>query len=318
MLRQKTIKFASQVLAKTPIVRALDRKNGRRGGVILVFHEIAADLLSTHLNILADTYRFVSLDEFVARLTEGKSTVGLAAITFDDGVGSVTEGAAKVAIAHGWPITFYLPTRYLDTKEPYWFLELDLLLHRATGAKLALGREVFSLATSDSIAATSKSLRGSFKALATRDEVEALLRKIRYSLFGSESRPAGLSTPEPISWDRVRELAAHEEISFQAHTVNHLAVSRLSEEGLRKELEGCRSRIEELTGRSVDHFCYPYGSPNEVGVSAPNVVRKLFRSATTTTRGRCHQGVDLALLPRVPIDDRDSEEVMALKVGTAR
>jgi peptidoglycan/xylan/chitin deacetylase (PgdA/CDA1 family) len=318
MLRQKTIKLASQMLARTPIVRALDRKNGRRGGMILVFHEIGAELLGKHLSRLADVYQFVSLDEFVTRLTQGKSTIGLTAITFDDGVGWVTEGAARLAIDRGWPMTFYLPTRYLDTKEPYWFLELDQLLNRAKGGSLTLGHETFSLASAAAIARTSKTLRGYFKAQRTPDEVESLLRRIRYFLFGSEERPDGLSVAGPIAWDRVRELAAHEEVSFQAHSINHLAVSRLSEEMLRKELEGSRARIWELTRRSVDHFCYPYGSPGEVGTTAPNVVRKLFRSATTTTRGRCHPGVDLALLPRVPIDDADSEEVMELKVGTAR
>ncbi len=318
MLRQKTIKLASKVLAKTHLVKALDRNNGRRGGVILVFHDISAEVLSNHLSHLGETYTYVSLSEFVDRLTEGKSTSGLAAITFDDGLGSVTEGAARIAIRHGWPMTFYLPTRYLDTKEPYWFLELDLLLNRAAGGKLELGHETFSLENSDSIFGTSKTLRGYFKALSTAEEVEALLRRIRFSLFASESRPAGLSIPEPIPWDRVRELAAHSEVSFQAHSINHLAVSRLSEERLKKELEGSRARIRELTGQSVDHFCYPYGSPGEVGTVAPNVVRKLFRSATTTSRGRCYQGVDLALLPRVPLDEGDSVEVVALKVGSAR
>jgi peptidoglycan/xylan/chitin deacetylase (PgdA/CDA1 family) len=116
----------------------------------------------------------------------------------------------------------------------------------------------------------------------------------------------------------VRELCRHDELSFQAHSINHLAVSRISEEMLKQEIEGCRKRIEEMTGREVHHFCYPYGSRNEVGASAPNTVRKLFRSATTTARGRCAAGVDLALLPRVPVDDADSEEVAVLKVASAR
>jgi peptidoglycan/xylan/chitin deacetylase (PgdA/CDA1 family) len=117
---------------------------------------------------------------------------------------------------------------------------------------------------------------------------------------------------------RVRELAAREELSFEAHSISHLAVSRLPEERLQKEMEGSRARVEELTGRRVNHFCYPYGSPNEVGTVAPSLVRKLFHSGTTTSRGRCSAGVDLALLPRVPLDEGDSEEVAALKVGTAR
>ena len=134
----------------------------------------------------------------------------------------------------------------------------------------------------------------------------------------SDHRPPGLAVPPPIPWSRVRELSKHDELSFEAHSVNHLAVSCLREQDLITELESSRSRIEEWTGRKVNHFCYPYGSPREVGQTAPNVVRNRFDSATTTSRGRCSSSADLALLPRVPLDGADLEEVAALKVGTAR
>src|SRR5947207_13518539 len=100
-------------MAKTHIVRALDCTNRRRGGVILVFHDISFDVLSRHLCHLAEMYTFITLDEFIDRLTRGKSTVGAAAITFDDGLQTITEAAAGLALARGWPMTFYLPTRYL-------------------------------------------------------------------------------------------------------------------------------------------------------------------------------------------------------------
>jgi peptidoglycan/xylan/chitin deacetylase (PgdA/CDA1 family) len=318
MLRRTAIRFASRVLARTNTLRTLDRSNRRRGGVILVFHEISRDVLAAHLTRLAEMYTFVSLDEFVRRLVAQKSTVGTAAITFDDGLNTVTEEAASLAADHGWPMTFYLPTRYLDTREPYWFLELDLLLNRAAGRTLSFSETDLPLNSGTSIGQASRVLRDYFKTLSTRDDVDEALRQIRRSLFGSEKRPAGLSTPDPIPWGRVRELAGRNELSFQAHSVNHLAVSRLSEERLMKELQESRLRIEEYTGRPVEHFCYPYGSPREVGTFAPEVVRKVFRSATTTTRGRCSPKVDLALLPRVPIDAADSEEVVTLKVASAR
>jgi peptidoglycan/xylan/chitin deacetylase (PgdA/CDA1 family) len=283
-----------------------------------VFHEPTPDVLSRQLNQVARMYTFVALDEFVDRLAKAKSTVGIAAITFDDGVGAVTEAGAALAAVHGWPMTFYLPTRYLDTRLPYWFLELDLLLKRGAGQTLQLGSERFSLGDPSSIAATSQLLRARFKTLATEEEVEHLLRRIRRSLFADDERPLGLSFPEPIGWDRVRQLAKRSEVSFEAHTINHLAVSRITEEKLISEMQGSRSRIEEITGRPVNHFCYPYGSPNEIGPAAPKKVRELFRSGTTTSRGRCSAGVDLALLPRVPLDELDSEEVVELKVSTAR
>ena len=118
------------------MVGTLDRMNGRRGGVILVFHETTPEILQRQLDQIAQRYTFISLDAFVDRLIAGKSTTGVCAITFDDGIGSVTETASALAITRGWPMTFYLPTRYLDTGEAYWFFELGLLLKRAAGANV--------------------------------------------------------------------------------------------------------------------------------------------------------------------------------------
>src|SRR5439155_8057629 len=118
-------------------------------------------------------------------------------------------------------------------------------LSRGTGKTLFFNDDTLSLGSAAAISKTSKILRNYFKTLSTVDEVEQALRAIRHSLFGSEQRPAGLLTPDPISWDRVRKLPMHDELCFQAHSINHLAVSRLSEHCLMNELEGSRLRIEE-------------------------------------------------------------------------
>ena len=318
MGRRQIVRLVSNVLARTRMVGTLDRMNGRRGGVILVFHETTPEILQRQLDQIAQRYTFISLDAFVDRLIAGKSTTGVCAITFDDGIGSVTETASALAIARGWPMTFYLPTRYLDTGEAYWFFELGLLLKRAAGANVVFERMALNLGSPAGIDRAWKILRGYFIALPSYDAVTHALRQLRSSLLGVEARPEGLDLPPPISWERVRQLAHRDELSFEAHTVSHLALSRLSDDHLIAEMEDSRARIEEVTGRPVRHFCYPYGSPNEVGRVAPKHARSRFRSATTTARGRCASGVDLALLPRVPLDIADPEAVVDFKVSSAR
>jgi len=315
--RDMAIKLASQFCAKARLTKALDKWNNRRGGLILVFHEISQTQLSKHLAQLSELYTFISLSEFTVRLAGGKPTSGLAAITFDDGYGAVVESAAALAKLHEWPMTFYLPTRYLDTREPYWYQELEPLLESATRRHLAVNGMNLSLRDQASTAKAFDTLDKRFKSLSSLAEVEGLLRRIRYALLGAEERPAKLLTSEPITWQRVRELAAREEVSFEAHSVNHLALSRLTKEAVQEEMERSRARIEEATGRKVQHFCYPYGDPGEIGTLAPQIARALFRSATTMLRGRCHKNTDLMMLPRIPLYERDSEQIVALKVGLA-
>jgi peptidoglycan/xylan/chitin deacetylase (PgdA/CDA1 family) len=316
--RDTAITLTSQVFAKARITRALDQLNSRRGGIILAFHEISHGQLSKHLAQVSERYTFISLSEFVSRLAQGKSTSRLAVITFDDGYGPAIESAAHLAQLHGWPMTFFLPTRYLDTREPYWYQELTPLLERATCEYMTVEDRRLSLRDQASLAKTLDILSRRFRSLSSFEEVNALLRSIRYALLGSEERPADLPTSEPIPWKRVRELVTREELSFEAHSVNHLALSRLTEEAVRGEMMQSRACIEQVTGRKVQHFCYPYGGLGEIGALAPRIARSLFSSATTMLRGRCHKDADPAMLSRIPLYEHDLEQRVALKVSLAR
>lgn len=288
--------------AASPLLSAvLERANGRRGGIILAYHELAARTLRDQLLRVSERYRFVSLSEFVDRVAADRSTAGLAAITFDDGYGPVVEDAARISQEQGWPMTFYLPTRYLDSREPYWYQELRPLLERAQEGAAGLTQ-----------------LDAFFRRMRSEAEVAAELRRLRLRLHGSEERPAWLETTPPIPWQRVRELARNDALSFEAHTVNHLALSRLDDDAIASEMDACCRRIEEFTGRRVEHFCYPFGGMPEIGDAAPRVARRRFKSATTLVRGRCRAGADLALLPRVPLYEGDSAAIVALKLATAR
>ncbi|MGH9942306.1 MAG: polysaccharide deacetylase family protein [Pyrinomonadaceae bacterium] len=316
--RKDALRLASKLAAAPYVVKRVDAWNGRRGGIILVFHEISEARLRRHLTLLAGLYRFVSLSEFARRLRERKSTAGLAAITFDDGYGHVVETAAQLARKHGWPVTFYLPTRYLDTREPNWYQELKPLFERATCNEVEIDGLRLSLRDADGRAAGLKQLDDRFRQLTSPEEIDNLLGRTRRALSASAECPADLSLAAPVSWPRVRELAAREELSFEAHSVNHFALSRLPAATVRAEMEQCRARIEEATGRRVEHFCYPFGGPAEIGTESAGIARELFSSATTMIRGRCRAGVDAAMLPRIPLYEQDTEETVSLKVSLAR
>jgi len=313
----KAIRTISAVAS--PIISwSLEKLHANRGGIILVYHEVSARQLRHHLTILSEWYRFVSLSEFVSRLMANQPTAGLAAITYDDGYGPVVENAAQLALENGWPMTFYLPTRYLDTRQPYWYQELRQLLDRAPVRNATLDGLEFQLGSKSLNEMAYESLNHLFRSLHSELEVETRLRRLRQTLHGSEERPDWLKTTEPISWERARELARHEALSFEAHTVNHLALSCLGEEAIADEMERCCNRIEEMIGRKVEHFCYPFGGLEEIGEAAQRQARRRFRSATTMQRGRCNRQSDLMMLPRVPLYEEDSEQMVTLKVAAAK
>ncbi len=91
--------------------------------------------------------------------------------------------------------------------------------------------------------------------------------------------------PEPLmSREEVREwLAAGNDIG--SHTLTHPFLTRLTPEQAREEISASRKRLEDLFGRPVRHFCYPYGDWNPA-------VRDLVRDAGYTTACTTIAGVN--------------------------
>jgi peptidoglycan/xylan/chitin deacetylase (PgdA/CDA1 family) len=66
-----------------------------------------------------------------------------------------------------------------------------------------------------------------------------------------------MSRTEILEW-----LEAGHEIG--AHTMTHTRLTNLSPAEARGEIFDSKKALEDLTGRAVRHFCYPYGSSNEM------------------------------------------------------
>ena len=100
-----------------------------------------------------------------------------------------------------------------------------------------------------------------------------------------------------------------------SHTRSHANLLETDEAGCVEEMVLGKSGLEAVTGSPVAHFCYPYGHFNAGHVEMARTLG--FASATTTQRSRCHEGMDLLQLPRVPVLRSTTLPVFWLKVATA-
>jgi peptidoglycan/xylan/chitin deacetylase (PgdA/CDA1 family) len=89
-----------------------------------------------------------------------------------------------------------------------------------------------------------------------------------------------------------------------AHTRTHPHLTQLSPEALREEVNGCKAELEDVLGREVRHFCYPYGSLDAAIVAQARAAG--FQTATTLRRAKARPRDDLYLLPRMEMRERDS------------
>lgn len=286
-----------------------------RGGYVLAYHNLPGTLFEEQIAALAPS-RPVPLDELVERRLRGAPTGGLFAITFDDGVADTVRDIASVARRRQWPVTFYLPTRYLDEPGGLPFQWLRAIERGAPDCAVELAGETIDLGTAEKRRDFAKRLT---RVMYTRPwaEYAPRLRAIADALVARGLvAPGALAAPAAVSWAEVETLARDAVLSFESHGISHTAVAALAPDELEHELAESRRIIAEHTDRDCRHFCYPYGGPASIGDVAPAAVARHYRSATTMSRGRLGRHA-LELLPRVPVYPHDDADQVRLKVLTA-
>lgn len=308
--------LAARLVRATGVYPAAERALGRfRGGYVLAYHNLPATLFSEQIEALAPS-RPIPLDELVERHARGASTVGLFAITFDDGVGETVRDIAAAATARQWPVTFYLPTAYLDAPDGLPFQWLRAIERNAPARKIELAGETLDFSAPDAVRMFAKQVT---QVMYTRPWAEYAPRLRELAAALRERRlvaPEALVPPPAVTWREVERLAEGGIMSFESHGISHTAVAALSDDELEHELVASQRTIREHTGRPCRHFCYPYGGVASIGRVAPAHVARHYRSATTMARGRLARH-PLNLLPRVPVYPHDDAASVQLKVLTA-
>ena len=99
-------------------------------------------------------------------------------------------------------------------------------------------------------------------------------------------------------------------VSIGAHTFSHPALPSLSDEDARREIVEAAAAIENVTGRAVGHFAFPYGLRTERDIA---LARARYRLALNATPALIRPATDAADVPRVDCHDVR----VALRLGLA-
>jgi len=134
-------------------------------------------------------------------------------------------------------------------------------------------------------------------AKATVSAREEFVRQVEKSL---EVEPLGPRHGYMLSWEKVRALRAAGHI-IGAHTLSHPNLAHVSQGEARSEIVGCKSRLEEEIGESVDHFSYPHPALNpQWSPQTLEITREAgFKSAVLTKCGPVRKGDEPLRLKRI-------------------
>lgn len=295
-------------LAHAGGLTAAARWIGAGQGCLLMFHRVApstawsglpnrgfhidAAFLGQLLDyVTASGWDVVTLDGALARLRDGGGR-RFVNFSIDDVYRDTMEVAAPVFRSRNLPVTLFVTTGIPDGTVTLWQAGLEAILMARDHVVLEDG--------CGADAGTAEAKRRLFNRLAAAWEVDA--PELRYQRFCALNGhdPAALHDRNAVSWAMLEAVRDDPCVEVGAHTISHARLAALPLAAARREIAGCRARLQERLGLPVRHFAFPYGQQGDCGEREASLAQQAgFATAATTRRGLVG-GADLGELHALP------------------
>lgn len=253
---------------------------------------------------ISNNIDIVTLDECYNRITTTGKAKRFVVFTFDDGYVDNLTLALPVFEKYNAPFSVFLSTGYPDhTVVLWWYLLEDLVMSNSKVEFEDDGKiQIFNTVSLEEKTETLWKIR---RYILDSNE-ENLLDRLK-NVFGRNNTDLyELTKKMSLSWDQVLELSNHKLVTIGAHTINHLALSKLSREKVEEEIVSSVKLIEKKTGKPVLYFAYPIGTPAEAGEREFNIARDCnIKMAFTAVKGNVFKkhSNHLHSIPRIGINE---------------
>jgi peptidoglycan/xylan/chitin deacetylase (PgdA/CDA1 family) len=320
------VRRAAAADAVYPVIRAL--RPGQRATAVLMYHTLGdddacfdawtvlrrADFIA-QVEALRRTHHLVSLDDALSE-GPGRRSKPLAVLTFDDGNASLHSHLLPIVERERLPVTIYVATGHLESRQPYWFdalmvafqqplaVPIDLRAHRLATYRLdqapgpdrwlAISRVLEDLKTLDPAAR----------------EAAAADALAQAGTGPAPARAASANPLLPLTLDQLRDLGASRWVTIGSHTHGHELLDQIPTVQAVASIERSRDLLKAWTGRTIDHFAYPNGNHDDALVET--VGRLGFRSAVTTQPALWDRSFRPHAIPRLGVGRYDGLDRLKL------
>jgi peptidoglycan/xylan/chitin deacetylase (PgdA/CDA1 family) len=314
----------------------------RRGNVILMYHRITRTNVDpwalcvdpNNFSQQMEALKSIATPIPLTELPDADPQHPSVAITFDDGYLDNLEIAQPILGQHGIPATIFVNTGYVGKYHGYWWDELEaIFLHPgvlpARGLKLSVAGQNYNweidptdLEYQEADCATHRpwiawkqppptSRHAVFFAVwsllreaETAQREEGICRIRQWAGASERHTPVRCMTPEEL-----REVSRGPLLSVGAHTISHSRLSQLSESSQWTEISESKSILEQILGRPVYTFSYPFGGRNDYTDRTVEAVRAAgYRLACSNFEGTVGPKSDRFQLPRLHVENWNGDD----------
>lgn len=265
--------------------------------------------------------RFVSIDEFLCNKRAGQGSARDIVVTIDDGYRDIYEYAWPVFEKHRVPFVFYVASDFVlrgfdSCRRPEaegGQLAMDIIFHNEN---IVMDGKLYPAST---LAEKGKCFDDLWKKFKRKKRFHPLMsgRKLLkkllkdYEMDFEEYKQKYICSPQDL-----REMAASSLCTIGAHGVSHRPLAKVFWPWvLKREILACKQVLEEILGKEVVHFSYPYGS---ISQRADKLVRRYYKSAAAVVSANGKTDVfccgdDDYALPRIYVQ-RDKNPLCQVNV----
>ena len=293
---------------------------------------VSPERFDQHLALLRERFRTMALADLIASVRARRPPARGVAVTFDDGYADNLTLGVPLLRQYSIPATIYVTTGYLDAPHEFWWKQLEQLFLEP--GELAPRLEVdHSLLRWSSdlgpVAAYSPehaqvhrdwivtdppptARHAAFLSLLA--EMETIDPGAREEMLADLFGAAGVSRASRLSHrmltpDEARAVHASEGFEVGAHTLRHPRLSSISPMQQELEIREARVRLEEVLGKKVNTFAYPFGRAADFNATSVRIVRETGYSSAVAVRDiAVSRSSPLYELPRVGVVDWKVDE----------
>lgn len=298
--------MTARSLVRTPLNLLLNRFDPPV--IVLIYHRVTT--LTSDPEMLA-----VTPENFRQQMRYLKDTVSLVrfeddwsnavkpavCITFDDGYADNALEALPILEEVGVPATFFVSTGTIDTKQAFWWDELERIVmekqNLPSSFALREGRseKTWLTGTCSERQIFYQDIMQTLKNV-TSEERSSRLSQLRH-WAGTEDEIA--DTHRAMTVDELRLLAKSSWVTIGAHTVTHTRLSSLHPAAQAEEIAASKRQLEVWLSRDIKVFSYPFGRRCDYTRGTVELCQKAgFARAAANFAGQTHSWTDPYQIPR--------------------
>jgi peptidoglycan/xylan/chitin deacetylase (PgdA/CDA1 family) len=310
--------------------------------LILLYHRVGESIsdpwslavkpanFAEQLEVIKKQARVLSVEELISAIADNRLPRRAVVITFDDGYADNLLNAKPLLEKNDLPATVFVTTGFIGGEREFWWDELDRLFlqpgalperlqltidrndyHWDLGEASRYGESAYYMNEGwrawqkDDPSSRQLLYRSLWELMHPLPESER--QKVRDDLvLWARADRSPRATHRALSPGELGELAQGGLVEIGCHTVTHPKLASLPASLQRDEINQSKSSLEELVGRRIKSFAYPYGRPCDYTAETVTVVKEAgFDSACSTSNGVVSRRSNRFELPRFQVPDVD-------------